>query len=212
MLPPASPAAALTSMKRKPPDGVFQLDAFVKQCIRACRHDEKTSIKRLRSVYSRAIEHSPEAVRRAIPNTGPDEVLLHEDDDCTIYIVRVPAGIKYAPHDHGMVAVVGVFEGIEVNDYFKRVSIDTCQVPSMQTEAVETGSVAVLDADVVHAISSRGSTRSQALHVYLGNLGATDRKLFHPKTGKALPFTMQNYFSNASPPQPVPDGHDQAVY
>lgn len=198
--------------RKQHPEAAFQLDSFVKQCIRACRHDVDGTIKRLRSVYRETIERSPEAIRRAIPNQGPDEVLLHEDDTCTIYIVRVPAGIKYAPHDHGMVAVVGVFEGTEVNDYFKRVSSEKLTIPCVTSEAVETGHVTVLDADVVHAISSKGSTRSQALHVYLGNLGATDRKLFHPKTGKALPFTMQNYFSNASPPQPIPDGHDQAVY
>jgi predicted metal-dependent enzyme (double-stranded beta helix superfamily) len=192
---------------------VFVLARFVADCIAASDPaDVEGSVERLRGVYKEQVQHCTADVRLAVPNEGPDEVLLHESNMCTIYIVRVPAGIRYAPHDHGMVAFVGVFDGVEVNDYFSRSAADSISIPSTSTISVHPGEVALLDADVVHAISSEGSSRSQALHVYLGNLGATARQLFNPKTGSAMEFTMENYFGHAEPPQPVPVAHDQAVY
>ena len=194
----------------------FQLDRFVADCIAASNPaDEEGSIDRLRAVYKEHVQASPEAVRAAIANDGPDEVLLHQSDRCTIYIVRVPTGIRYAPHNHKMLAFVGVFEGVEINHYYDTRTDDASSiaVPCARTAAVRPGEVLLLDAQAVHAISSEGPTRSQALHIYLGNLGAnTARRLFCPRTGRAMEFTTDNYFRNAQPPQPVPDGHDQAVF
>ena len=142
---------------------MFSLTQFIADCVRASDpSDVSGSIERLRKVY-KAVEDAPAIVRAAIPNDGPDEVLLHEDERCTIYIVRTPPGIRYAPHDHGMVAIVGVFEGAETNDFFARATAESLLMPCERTEVVRTGCVAVLDADVVHAISCEGSARSQAL-------------------------------------------------
>jgi len=186
--------------------GMFSLSRFVSDCISASDPaDVSGSVARLRRVY-KVVEEDAAGIRASIPNEGPDEVLLHEDDRCTIYIVRTPPGVLYAPHDHGMVAIVGVFEGAEANDFFTRARSESLTLPRDSTEVIREGCVTVLDADVVHAISCEGSVRSQALHVYLGNLGAQDRSLFHPTTGAALPFTMENYFGTARPPQPIPTG------
>ena len=133
-----------------------------------------------------------EQIRNAIPNTGDDEVLLHQDDSCTVYIVRVPAGIIYPPHDHRMPAVIGVFEGTETNHMF-RTDAQGCVNPD-RTRTVTVGQTLVLPTEAVHAISTDGPTRSQALHVYIGNLGAITRSLFDPSNGSKVPFTEENYF------------------
>ena len=194
------------------PSAFFNLESFVAQCVAACDpSDEQGSIARLRKIYEDTIARSYSSVRAAIPNDGPDEVLLHEDDRCTVYLVRVPPNIKYPPHDHKMVAVVGVFEGVEVNDYFSRDGSGGISLPAGRTERYKAGQVAVLDTGSVHGISSEGVTRSQALHVYCGNLGKVDRQLFSRADGRAMPFTMENYFGGAEPPQPIPTGHDTAT-
>jgi hypothetical protein len=103
----------------------FSLDAFVSAARWA---STVTDISALEALLQTTVA-DPSVVRAAIPNEvsvhvtaflqprltlsaqGPDEVLLHQDEDCTVYIVRVMPGMVYPPHDHGMAAVIGVFEG-----------------------------------------------------------------------------------------------------
>lgn len=73
----------------------FTVEGFVAEARRAsCTTEPEVALSKLQRVQ-RLLEEtmaSTADVRRIIPNTGPDEVLLHEGDDCTVYIVRVPPG------------------------------------------------------------------------------------------------------------------------
>ena len=55
----------------------------------------------------------------AIPPSGIDEV-LHEDDTITIMVIATPNGIEQPPHDHGIPAIIGVFDGKEEQRFFVR--------------------------------------------------------------------------------------------
>ena len=173
----------------------FSLDEFVASCKALSDPSDPTrSIEQLRTLLEGVVAH-PEQVQSAIPNTGDDEVLLHQDDSCTVYIVRVPVGILYPPHDHRMPAVIGVFEGAEVNHMF-RVDAEGC-IQRDGSRTISVGETFVLSTEAVHAISTNGVSRSQALHVYIGNLGAMTRSLYNPDTGSEVPFNEANYFNLA---------------
>ena len=110
----------------------FVLDEFVATCKSVSNpEDESKSIEALVQVMTSTMRNAQQ-VRDAIPNAGEDEILLHEDDSCTIYIVRVPVGVILPPHDHGMAAIIGVFEGTEVNQAC-RTPGTLCNLPQFPT-------------------------------------------------------------------------------
>lgn len=173
----------------------FLLDEWVGACAAACEPaDEAASMARLRVIFDST---KTDAVRAAIPNEGADEVLLHEDERCTVYIVRVPPNIEYPAHDHGMATLVLCFEGIEVNKYYKHCAGAPLELTGRAV--LRPGDCEELPVDVIHAISSEGDTRSQALHVYLGDLGAETRCLYDVGSGASFPFTEAKYFELARP-------------
>lgn len=173
----------------------FVLDDWVAAAVVACDpSDEAASVGRLKCLLEAT---SAAEVRAAIPNEGDDEVLLHQSAVATVYIVRVPLGVGYPPHDHGMAAVIKVFEGIEVNHYYEAGRADSA-IALCSSDRVAEGEVRALAADVVHSLGAMGPARSQALHVYLGDLGAQPRTVFDLSSGQRLPFTEVNYFGLAA--------------
>lgn len=121
---------------------------------------------------------------------------LHEDDAVTVVIVETEPGHLQPPHDHGMCAVIGAFDGAESNRFFRR----ECSGAVLATRRiVHPGNVIAMREDTVHAIGANGSERCRALHVYLGRLGAQSRTLFHPDTGAAEPFDFETYLRYVRP-------------
>jgi predicted metal-dependent enzyme (double-stranded beta helix superfamily) len=47
---------------------------------------------------------------------------------------------------------------------------------------------------VIHAVANPGAGHSAGLHVYLGDLIAHDRTLWHPDTLQPMPFDNDKYF------------------
>lgn len=101
-------------------------------------------------------------------------VTLHRSPDLTIQHVVLPPGALAAPHDHRMWAVIGVYAGQEDNAFYE---LDVEQVSLHPTGGIElrAGEVLSLKDDVIHGIVNPSSRYTAALHVYGGDLLATDR-------------------------------------
>lgn len=85
--------------------------------------------------------------------------------------------------------------GEEINHFFTGNPKEG--ISASDTVTVSAGQTLTLGVDAVHCLSTGGQTRSQALHVYLGNLGAQTRSLYDPNTGQAVAFSEENYFKLA---------------
>ena len=128
-----------------------------------------------------------------------DEVLLHASENLTIYHITLSPGLQYPPHNHLMDALIGIYWGGETNFVYP-VAADRLQAP--ERHDVIAPAVVRLPADAVHSVANTGTSRSGALHVYLGNLPSTRRQLWGHPTRRAEPFDNDRYLAGARPMDP----------
>ena len=172
---------------------VFDLRRFVQDCETAGGELNCADYISARLRYELTNHFSMAA---ALPVYEEEEVLLHADDNITIFLVQLSANIYYPPHNHNMAATISLCQGTEVATYFRlRNGLPERTVG----RTYSAGDLIFLPADVIHAVGNPGETRSVALHIYYGNLPTMRRNLWHPESGDTLPFTEENYFRFTSP-------------
>ena len=178
---------------------LFDTKQFVDECRDAATENDPVTATRavvreaVRALASEVLELPPlESVfarRSAELMLGHDRTLF-EDDTVTATIVETEPGHFQPPHDHAMCAVIGVFEGGEWNQFYRR-SADRARFATRRV--VRPGEVIALRERTVHSISAEPGARCRALHVYLGPLSSRPRSLFHPETGAEEPFDFDTY-------------------
>lgn len=170
------------------------LDDFIARC-RSLVVGENPVVEITRAMEQLVAE--PEALAAQIPEpvnrpdrsvAGFDEILF-EDESLTVFVVHSAPGIQQPPHDHLISAVIGVYEGIEQQRYFRR---DGGSLVRSGGAGIGPGDVLTLGPAAVHAISASGSW-CRAAHVYLGALSSIDRSLFDPDTFDEEPMTVERY-------------------
>ncbi|MEM7267932.1 MAG: hypothetical protein AAF401_01625 [Pseudomonadota bacterium] len=133
---------------------------------------------------------TPDLIADEIAAKPDDEVLLFEDDACSIWSCRYTPGDVLAPHEHCMAAHIAVFRGVEVEVLYKPEGGELRHGGNLNVAA---GELITLGPDAVHAVSAAGKAQSCAIHVYEGPLTKVERRLFDWNTGAAIPFTMENF-------------------
>ena len=133
----------------------------------------------------------PAAAKAALADDTEDDVILFEDERISIWFCRFQPGATVPPHNHCMSATIGVFQGVERNDLYRR---DDAAMPVLaESTPIAAGEVVQIAADAVHGVTCISDVPSEAIHVYLGALTRTDRSLFDLDAGVELPFTDENY-------------------
>lgn len=127
-----------------------------------------------------------------------DEVLLHASQTLTIYHITLSPGLQYPPHNHLMDALIGIYRGAETN-FIYPVAADKLQAPERRD--VIAPALVHLPCDAVHSVANTGTSRSGALHVYLGNLPRTRRQLWSLPSNQGEPFDNDRYLAGAKPIQ-----------
>jgi len=139
-------------------------------------------VARLRAAESNT--HVREEVERAIrsftlPTSAerPEVDVLHADDELTVVHVVIPPGLPPTlPHDHRMWAVVGIFDGQEDNEFFRR---PAGVLEPSGGRSLRSGETVAMGADTIHAIQNPSSASAlRALHVYGGNLVGQARSMW----------------------------------
>ena len=95
----------------------FDVDAFVGECRAALRETQPTLA--VRDVLDRALADAPSVTRTLGRDEGGLEP-LHVSDDLTVLNVVWAPGMYLFPHDHRMWAVIGIYGGVEDNEFFRR--------------------------------------------------------------------------------------------
>lgn len=130
------------------------------------------------------------AMAEAIAAQSEDEVLLFEDDTCSIWTCRYSPDVVMPPHEHCMTVHIAVYKGREVEVLYHR---ESDQLRHAKNRIVETGEVLSLGPDAVHAVTADGDGQSHAIHIYQGPLTQVTRSLFDWTSGGKVAFTMENF-------------------
>jgi len=165
---------------------VFDIDEFVAACEAALAETQAAlSVKEL---VERAVTQ-PGQIDDALgtANTGGYRC-LHRSPAMTVLQFVWPPGVQLFPHDHRMWAANGIYGGGEDNAFYRRAPNGLEAVGGKQLQA---GDVALLGADVIHAVSNASGSYTAAIHVYGGDYFGTPRSQWDPTTLREQPFDVQ---------------------
>lgn len=150
---------------------MFDSDAFVDSCqIALLGVDPRNEIREL---VERAISF-PQHLDQLFPvPLDPDEDgIIFRSSELTVTSAIFPRGFTTGIHNHTMAAVIGVWSGIEDNHLY---APREHGVTATGTKRVVAGEVLVLTDSDIHDVQVPNSSWSCALHVYLGDLIASQR-------------------------------------
>ncbi len=163
------------------------IENFVKQTRIASTSDNPASA--IRQLLKNSMSEA-DTMANAIASLEDDEVMLFEDETCSIWTCRYDPNVVLAPHEHCMSVHIAVYRGAEVEVLYKR---EPDRLKHGGNKVISAGEVASLGPDAIHAISAEGLGQSHAIHVYEGPLTAVKRSLFDWASGAEVDFTIENF-------------------
>jgi predicted metal-dependent enzyme (double-stranded beta helix superfamily) len=167
----------------------FELGRFVEGCFQAL--DTARPVEAVRELLTAAVS-KPTRLISGLPDPLGQELVLLSDPRLTIIQVSIAPGLQYPPHNHGMEAAIGLYSGLERNLWYANAGRGSI-IASGGSELRPRDSIK-MTGRVIHAVANPGTGHSAGLHVYLGDLIAHDRTLWHPDTLQPMPFDNDKYF------------------
>ncbi len=139
---------------------------------------------------------NPDDIIKALPEFDDDEVLLYVDDDITVYRIATTTGIKYPPHEHGMIAISAIYKGTETHVFYDRDGENV-----VERSKVRFCSPAIVDMEpsAVHAICNEDDEPNESLHFYFGDLETQRRTLWDQNGKNPQQYIHEDYLSFSRP-------------
>jgi len=155
------------------------------------------------STVMQALFEDPETLAATIPRFRDDEVatsprgfrlggehICHQSTDLTVMVLDTLPGVIQPPHDHNMIAMIGVFEGCEQQRFWTR---GQDGITPTTGRLLEAGEMMVLGERAIHAISAPDHAPARAIHVYLGDITNAERSVLDPDTLDEHLMTSERY-------------------
>ena len=121
-----------------------------------------------------------------------EDLAIYRSDRLTLLAGALPPGFSAGPHNHNLWSVVSVCAGREDNEFYER---NGQGLKHIGMASIVAPGVLANDADVIHAICNPLDVPLLALHAYGGDLFATPRSHWDPKTHEEIPFDWQKVLS-----------------
>ena len=156
----------------------------------------------VREVLRRLVSQSAD-LAEALPAPRQQMTVVHVSPDLTIFQLVNEPGFAFHPHDHGSWSAVAFYAGRERNTFYRRVTAGL--MPAGGKEYGE-GDVALMGAEVVHAIENPLRSNNASLHVFAGNPFTAACSQWDPNTLAEAPFDAayaQAVYPNATPTSAV---------
>jgi predicted metal-dependent enzyme (double-stranded beta helix superfamily) len=168
---------------------VFDLDAFVEDCLVAVRADG--THRAAHEVMKRAFTN-PAAVMAAVGEPGDSGLsAIHHSRELTILNVIWKPGVTIRPHNHETWAVIGIYTGREDNIFWRRIKDDPGgRIEAAGAKAFSTGDVAPLGKDIIHSVTNPIPRLTGAIHVYGGPLFDIERSEWDAEDLTERPYDM----------------------
>lgn len=176
------------------------LEQFVKRCKQAVASDRAREDI---TTVMHALFEDPATLAATIPRFREDEVatsprgfrlggehICHRSPELTVMVLDTLPGVVQPPHDHNMIAIIGVFEGCEQQRFWARTADG---ITATTGRLLEAGEVMVLGEQAIHAISAPDHAPARAIHVYLGDINNVERSILDPDTLDEHPMTSERY-------------------
>ena len=136
-------------------------------------------------------QNRKEELADAIASLAEDEVMLFEDETCSIWSCRYGSDVVFAPHEHRMSVHIAVYRGAEIEVLYKR---EPGKLRHGGNSIVGAGQVVRLGPEAIHAITGDGVGQSHAISRLRRSANTrTERSLFDWNTGAEVEFTMENF-------------------
>lgn len=183
----------------------FDIGRFVEGCFAALEGERP--VEAIRELL-RVTVSKPDTLIEGLPDPLGQELVLFRDPRLTIIQVTIAPGLQYPPHNHNMEAAIGLYSGIERNLWYGGAGQDSILVRG--ASELRSRDTIKMNGSVIHAVANPAGTHSAGVHVYLGDLVAHDRTLWHPDTLQPMPFDNDKYFglvreAAAARPEPNPE-------
>lgn len=165
---------------------MFDINEFVAECSGALVETQPALA--VKEIVERAVAR-PDQVDAALGTAARGGFrCLHRSDAMTVLQFVWPPGVHLFPHDHRMWAANGIYGGGEDNTFYRRAPDGLQTSGGKQLNA---GDVALLGADVIHAVANPNRSYTAAIHVYGGDYFATPRSQWDPATLQEQPFDVE---------------------
>ncbi|MFO1163076.1 MAG: hypothetical protein U1E60_29870 [Reyranellaceae bacterium] len=158
---------------------MFDKEQFVADCLGALKSAQAPNA--IRELVARTVSE-PAAVKRGLGEPRPGGIdMLHRSPDMTIVNLIWPANMIIMPHDHRMWSVIGIYDGREDNILWRRLPDRTDgRIEAAGAKSISTGDVVAFGADIIHSVVNPIGRATGAIHVYGGDLFATERSEWDP--------------------------------
>jgi len=139
-----------------------------------------------REVLARELAR-PADVAAAIAPTAGGLALLHHEPDLTVINIAWAPGMRLMPHDHRMWAIIGIYDGTEDNQFYRR---DGDGLAETTGKRLTTGDITTLGTSTIHAVTNPRTRLTGAIHVYGGDFVNEPRSQWGPGDLVERPFDM----------------------
>lgn len=162
---------------------MFETEGFIQSCRSALKDtDPRVAIEEL---LARTVKE-PRLIMRELGEPKRAGVnVIYRAEDLTILNLCWGPRLQFHPHDHRMWAVIGIYAGREQNFFYQR-SNQGLQRHGMRE--LNTGDMARLGRDVIHAVTNPLDQITAAIHVYGGDFFGTPRSEWDPQTFQERPY------------------------
>jgi predicted metal-dependent enzyme (double-stranded beta helix superfamily) len=174
---------------------MFDTDSFLQDCVEAAREAEPH--RAVKELLQRAVAEPAEVARALPPERSGITKLLVAPEVTVLHVVWAP-GMSFGPHDHRMWAAIGIYTGGEDNSFYRRQG-DT--LAASGGKRLEPGDTVLLGGDTIHAVTNPTGDFAGAIHVYGGDLFATDRSEWRGDPYREQPYDSEyviRYFEEAN--------------
>ena len=153
---------------------MFEKDRFVEDCRRAVRDGQKA----VREIVLEAVGDPAGIISELGEPTKPGVFPLYQGADVTVINFVWAPCMTLLPHNHNMLAVIGIYSGREDNMFWRRIDgaagngAGNGSGPGIEAAGADSmgpGQVATLGRDIIHSVANPIAKMTSALHVYGGD-------------------------------------------
>jgi len=165
---------------------VLDVDQLVADCGAAAASD--TPLLAVRDVLGRALSDLG-SVADALGREEGGLETIHSSPELTVLNVVWGPGMRLYPHDHRMWAAIGIYGGVEENEFFRR---DAGTIVPSGGRTAHERDVLLLGDDAIHAVTNPLDRLTGAIHVYGGDFFTAPRREWDPDTLDEQPWDVEH--------------------